>query len=62
MNGLWIIGLVFTLARKTKSILFASNHKIKKVPKLNITYKNDHILRLRIRWNNVRSDNGSESN
>ena len=49
MNGLWIIGLVFTLARKTKSILFASKHKIKKVPKLKITYKNDHILRLRIR-------------
>ena len=30
---------------KAKSIFFASKRKIKKIPKLNITYKNDHVLR-----------------
>ena len=40
-NGLWIIDLAVTLMKKnTKSILFASKLKIKKVPKRNINYKN----------------------
>ena len=41
MNGLWIkvCGLSIHFGEdKTKSILFASNRKIKKVPKLNVNY------------------------
>ena len=39
VNGLWIhFG-----EDKTKSILFAFKRKLKKVPKLNITYKNIQI-------------------
>ena len=55
---------------KTKSILFASKFKIKKVPKLNIDDKSIQIkqhskvtyLGLHIRWNNAKWVNGSESN
>ena len=40
MNGLWIIDFS---EGKTKSILFSSKRTIKKVPKLNINYKNIQI-------------------
>ena len=44
MNGLWIIDIVFTLNKiRLNLYLFASKRKIKKVPKLKITYKNDQI-------------------
>ena len=45
MNVLWIIDLAFTFVkiRLNKSILFASKHKIKKIPKLKINYKNKQI-------------------
>ena len=40
VNGLWIIDFS---EGKTKSILFSSKRKIKKVPKLSINYKNIQI-------------------
>ena len=51
---------------KTKSRLSAFKCKINKVPKIITKYKNQttfkgHILRLHIRWNNVRRVNGSRN-
>ena len=40
MNGLWIIGFG---EDKTKSILFTSKRKMKKVPKLSVNYINIKI-------------------
>ena len=42
----WFVNSKFSIhfgADTTKSILFGSKPKIKKLPKLNITYKNTHI-------------------